>query len=367
MIRRCDLLPQYLKYKAEIDHAIYRVLSSGQYTLGDEVNSFEEEFAKYIGVNFGVSVANATDGLTLALRSIGVGPGDEVITTSFSAIPTLSAIIDSGATPVFVDINSQTLLMDLDAVVKRITPRTKAVLPVHIFGNVVDVNKLRQIIGPGIYIIEDASQAHGSSIGHQNAGSLGDISVFSFYPTKNLGAYGDGGIVMTNTPEIAKTLKSMRMYGMIDKDRIDRHGINSRLDEIQAAILRVKLKHLDEMNQLRQYLVSRYLEGLPRDIFTPQKIDIEVKSNYHIYSVLIKGDREKFIKYLDRRGIQTNIYYKLPLSRQIPMKIEGRGCVPLPNVEIVCERILALPLYPEFPINMQDDVIKVILEYENDY
>lgn len=267
---RCDLVPQYEAYAAEINQAITRVLASGVYILGPEVRAFEKQFAAYIGMPEAVGVANATDALTLALVGLGVGPGDEVITTPFTAIPTVSAIKDLGAKPVFVDIDPDTFLMDLALVKKAITPKTRAIMPVHIFGNVVDIDALRAICGGDIPIVEDASQAHGATVRGRKAGAFGDASVFSFYPTKNLGGYGDGGIVLTQSPALADKLRKIRMYGMIDKDTIVCDGVNSRLDELQAAILSVKLKYLDDMNAKRRHLAKRYLEKLPRSRFIGQ-------------------------------------------------------------------------------------------------
>ena len=230
MIWRCDITAQYRAYKDEIDKAIHGVLYSGHYILGKEVAAFEKEFGFYVGVEHAVSVANGTDGLILALKALGIGPGDEVITTPFTAIPTVSAIIDSGATPIFTDVCYDTFLIDLDRVSEGFTSKTKAVVPVHIFGNVVDIPKLRKIVGNRIAIIEDACQSHGSKIRGIYSGAMGDMGVFSFYPTKNLGAYGDGGMVVTNNEKLAVKLRLLRTYGMVDKDHIVINGINSRLD-----------------------------------------------------------------------------------------------------------------------------------------
>lgn len=232
MILRCDLAAQYRRYEKEINAAIQKVLESGRYTLAEEVSAFEADFAKYLGCKYVIGVGNGTDGLILSMKAVGVGEGDEVLTTPFTAIPTVSAIIAAGAKAVFVDIKKDSFLIDIDRIPKFVTAKTKAVIPVHIFGNVVDVDRLKRIIPNNIPIIEDAAQAHGCKMNGKYAGTMGDIGVFSFYPTKNLGGYGDGGAIVTNNPDIAEQLKLKRMYGMVDKDHIVINGVNSRLDEL---------------------------------------------------------------------------------------------------------------------------------------
>ncbi len=362
MIWRCDLLPQYHAYRDEIHAAVDRVLESGRYILASEVAAFEKEFASYLGTQHCVGVANATDGLTLALMALGVGSGDEVITTPFTAIPTVSAIVDTGAKPVFVDICADTFLMDLDQVAAAITPRTKAVVPVHIFGNVVDMPRLREIVPTHIPIIEDASQAHGSTLDGRRAGSFGDASIFSFYPTKNLGGYGDGGAVATNRAELDAKLRLLRMYGMTDKDHTVTHGVNSRLDELQAAILRVKLLHLDTMNRRREEIADRYQQELNPDKFTHQFIPAGIVSNYHVLVCRYHGDRAKFIGLMDARSIQTNIYYLLPLNLQKAHIAFAQGPGSLPVVEEVCREAVSLPLYPELPEETLTQVIEAANE-----
>ena len=363
MIWRCDLVPQYELYKNEIDEAIRRVILSGKYTNANEVRLFEQEFAKYIDVDFAIGVANATDGLTLSLMALGIGPGDEVITTPFTAIATVSAIIDSGATPVFVDICLDTYLMDIELIADVITERTKAIMPVHLFGNVVDIYRLREIAGKEILIIEDASQSHGSHYGQHQSGSMGDVGVFSFYPTKNLGAIGDGGIIVTNRPEIDEKLRLLRMYGMTDYHHIIINGINSRLDELQAAILRVKLRHLDEMNTKRNNIADIYRKELREDFFIHQKIPDNVYSNYHQFVSRLSINREKLIKYLDENNIQTNIYYLLPLHLQKANEFLGYKKGNFPVAEKLCNEVIALTMYPELEKIIQKLVIDKINEF----
>jgi dTDP-4-amino-4,6-dideoxygalactose transaminase len=364
MIWRCDLVPQYEKYKQEIDQAIQRVLMSGRYTLANEVKAFESEYAAYIGTKYAIGVANATDALTLCLMAIGVGHGDEVITTPFTAIPTVSAIIDAGATPVFVDICDDTFLMDIEKIPGAITSKTKAVMPVHIFGNVINIERLREIVGNKIRIIEDSSQSHGSRINGIQSGSMGDAGVFSFYPTKNLGAFGDGGVIVTDNPKLNEKLRLIRMYGMVDYHTITINGVNSRLDELQAAILRIKLKYLDEMNQNRNKIAKRYILELKSNLFEHQVIPENVFSNYHVFVSKFKGNRDRFIAYMDSKAIQTNIYYKIPLHLQEANKFIGYKKGDFPNAETLCAKVIALTMYPELEEKVQQKVIDEINLYQ---
>jgi len=362
LIWRCDLVPQYKAYEEEIDKAIKRVLNSGRYILANEVSAFEREFADYIGTKYAVGVANATDALTISLMILDIQPGDEVITTPFTAIPTVSAIIDAGAKPVFVDVDEETFLMDIKKVKSAITKKTKAIMPVHIFGNVVDINELKNIAGD-IPIIEDASQAHGSKLNNKNVGSFGVMGIFSFYPSKNLGAYGDGGIIVTDNEDYYKKARLLRMYGMVDYNHIVINGINSRLDELQAAILRVKLKYLDEMNAKRNQIAKRYINELNKNKFSHQKIENNVYSNYHVFVSKYKGNRDELIKYLDEKGIQTNIYYLMPLYLQEANKYLGIKKGEFPIVEKLCDEVIALTLYPELKKDIQENVIKTINDF----
>lgn len=361
---RCDLVPQYLAYQDDIDRAVHRVLSSGRYTLGTEVKCFEEEFAGYIGTQHGVGLNSGTDALIMALWCLGVGPGDQVITTPFTAIPTYSAIRHIGAEPVFVDIDPNTLLMDLDKVEGALTSKTRAIVPVHIFGNAVNVIKLRSIVGNEIAIVEDAAQAHGAYVGEKRAGSMGDASAFSFYPTKNLGGYGDGGMLLTNDEAVADSAISRRMYGMTDKDHTVESGINSRLDELQAAILRVKLTHLDQMNERRRALDALYRKHLPPQVI-PQQVSGNVASVYHVYSALCVGRRDELVAYLEECEIQTNVYYPLPLYKQPEYERAYPSHARLPVVEDICSRVIALPFYPEMEEELVVKTSRAIADFYN--
>ncbi len=347
MIRRCDLVPQYEAYREEIEEAIHRVLRSGRYVLGENVAAFEAEFAEYVGARHGVGVNSGTDALILGLSCLDLQLGDEVVTTPFTAIPTLAAIRHAGATPVFADIEPDTFLMDLNQVEKVLSSKTRVILPVHLFGNAVDVEKLRAMVGAGIRILEDCAQAHGASVRGKNVGTLGDVAAFSFYPTKNLGAFGDGGMVITDNPEFAEAVRLRRMYGMINKDEFITDGINSRLDELQAAILRVKLRHLDEMNARRRELAAIYGDLLPSNYMQPQAVREGVSSVVHVYSALCSSRRDELALFLEQEGIQTNVYYAMPLTHQRGYRNAFQTARPMPVAESVCTSIISLPFYPE--------------------
>jgi dTDP-4-amino-4,6-dideoxygalactose transaminase len=363
MIFRCDLRAQYREYAAEIDAAIGNVMKSGRYTLADEVSAFESEFSNYLECKYVVGVANATDGLMLAMKAFEIGAGDEVITTPFTAIPTVSAIIATGAKPVFVDIDANTFLIDIEQVPRFISPKTKAIIPVHIFGNVVDIERLRKLVPGHIPIIEDAAQAHGSTIRGKKAATMGHAGVFSFYPTKNLGGYGDGGAVVTNDKRLTERIKLMRMYGMVDKDHIVINGVNSRLDELQAAVLRVKLNHLDDMNRRRTEIAYEYKKGLENYPFRFQHIDDEVYCNFHVFATRSGQKRDALMAYLDSRGIQSNIYYLVPLHLQKANQFLGYRTGDMPVTEKLCKEVMALPMYPELPTQSLQKIITTLLEF----
>jgi dTDP-4-amino-4,6-dideoxygalactose transaminase len=363
MIWRCDLLAQYQAYQAEVDAAISRVLRSGRYVLAQEGEAFAREFAAYLGTRHAAGVANGTDALILAMQALAIGPGDEVITTPFTAIPTVSAIIDRGARPVFVDVSPDTFLLDLDQVIAARSPRTKAILPVHIFGNVVDIPRLRSLVGPELPIIEDACQAHGSTLDGVKAGAFGDLAAFSFYPTKNLGGYGDGGLVASQRAELIERIVLLRMYGMTDYNHIVINGRNSRLDELQAAVLRAKLPYLSAMNQRRRQIAARYARELPSARFVPQRIPDNVESNYHVYACRFLGDRARFMAYCDQHELQTNIYYLMPLHLQQANAFLGLERGALPVVEKLCDQVIALPMYPELPEATLDRIVAIIGAY----
>jgi dTDP-4-amino-4,6-dideoxygalactose transaminase len=339
------------------------VLRSGRYVLGETVAAFEHEFAAYLGVDHAVGVNSGTDALILALRELRVGAGDEIITTPFTAIPTYAAILQVGATPVFVDIEPDTFLMDLSAVSAAITARTRGIVPVHLFGNAVDIEALRDIVGPRLFILEDCAQAHGAEVRHSKVGTMGDAAAFSFYPTKNLGAYGDGGMVTTNDGALADRLRLGRMYGMINKDEFVSDGTNSRLDEVQAAVLRVKLKYLDAMNARRRTLAAEYAAALPRLHMTPQAVREGVQSVVHVYAARCSAQRDELLQFLEQSGIQANVYYPLPLYRQQAYLKRFAPHRALPVVEDVARRIIALPFYPELDDTTLHHVARAVVRF----
>lgn len=362
-IRRCDLVPQYEAYRAELDLAIQQVLGSGRYVLAANVAAFEAEFAAYVDVPYGVGVNSGTDALILAMDAFGVGEGDEVITTPFTAIPTYSAIRHTRATPVFADIDPETMLMDLGAVERALTPRTRAVVAVHLFGNALDIEALRRIVGPSVFILEDCAQSHGAAVRGRRTGGLGDAGAFSFYPTKNLGGYGDGGMVTTRDEALAQAVRRRRMYGMLNKDTFATDGINSRLDELQAAILRVKLRHLDAMNARRRELAALYAGLLPSEHLRMQVVRPGVEPVHHVNAVLCRTSRDELVSFLAQEGIETNVYYPLPIPHQEGYRRAFASVPAVPAAEDVSRRVMALPMFPEMPAAVVERVASAVQRF----
>lgn len=341
-----DLRNQYRVLKSEIDEAIQDVLAAGEYILGPQVRRLEEEVAGYCGVKYGVGVASGTDALFLSLVACGIGEGDEVITTPFTFFATAGAISRSGATPVFVDIDPSTYNIDPKKIEARITGRTKAVIPVHIFGQMADMDEILNLSRKyNLAVIEDACQAMGSENRGRKAGSLGITGCFSFFPTKNLGCYGDGGMVVTGDEKIAAKIKSLRAHGSSKKFFHDTVGYNSRLDEIQAAILLVKLKHFEEWLDKRVALAELYSRLLKGIVDIPY-IASGNKHTYHLYMIRTL-QREPIKKYLEKNGVSSGVYYPLPLHLQAAYKSLGYKKGDLPVAEKASEELLAIPLHPE--------------------
>ncbi len=328
----------------DIDAAIRRVLDSGWYILGGEVEAFEAEFAAYHGVNYAVGVANGTDAIELALRAAGVGAGDEVITVAHTAVATVCAIDRAGAQPVLVDIDPQTYTLDPAAAEAAITPRTKAIVPVHLYGQPADMLALSEIAARHhLLLIEDCAQAHGARLNGRLVGTWGHLAAFSFYPTKNLGAVGDGGALITNDEGYALRLRRLRNYGQTSRYNHAERGINSRLDELQAAILRVKLPHLDAQNARRRQIARQYDAGLMGMVTIPlQRPGAE--SVYHL-CVVRHPARDALRASLADAGIGTLIHYPIPIHLQPAYR--DLGCAPgsLPATEQVSREIMSLPLY----------------------
>jgi dTDP-4-amino-4,6-dideoxygalactose transaminase len=328
------------------------VLESGRYILGPEVQAFESEFASYLGVEHCVGVGNGTDALAIALRALGVGPGDQVVVPSITFFATVEPVVTIGATPVFCDVDEQTWCMTAATAEPVITDRTKAMLPVHLYGNPAPVDELVELARPrGIRVLEDAAQAHGACLGGRLVGGLGDAATFSFFPSKNLGGFGDGGAVVTDDPEIAATARRLRFHGSEDKRHHTEAGYNSRLDEIQAAALRVLLPHLDEWTRARRRAAERYREAGLEEIVRPQAETAGGESCWHLF-VVATPERERLREALDDAGIGARPYYEVPLYRQ-PAVESWAPSEPLPNTERICAEMLALPmgtaLDPEAP------------------
>ena len=341
----------YLARKEKIDEAVARVLDSGWYILGSEVKGFEHEFAAYVGASHAVGVASGTDALCLALRACGVGAGDSVLTVSHTAVATVAAICLCGAEPVFVDIDPATFTMDperlREAILRFHGGGLKAVVPVHLYGLPADIPAIREIADRhGIRVIEDCAQSHGASLGGKKTGTFGDIAAFSFYPTKNLGALGDGGIVVTDDAELADRVRLLREYGWRERYISAIPGTNSRLDELQAAVLRVKLPHLDEDNESRRRLAGLYDALLGGAELTLPRGRPGADHVYHQYVIRLR-ERDKLKAHLREKGIGTLIHYPVPVHLQ-PAYAVTTGSKPLlSRTEEIAGEILSLPMYPE--------------------
>ena len=365
MIPFSDLKLQYLSIKDEIDAGIERVLASGWFILGSEVEAFEEEFAAYVGASHGIGVGSGTEALHLALLACGVGRGDEVITVSHTAVATVAAIEAAGARPVFVDIDPLSYTMDPSQLEEKIGPATRVILPVHLYGQTADMDPILEMAEQhGIKVIEDAAQAHGAEYKGQKAGSLGDAGCFSFYPTKNLGALGDAGLVVTSDPALAERMRLLRQYGWRERYVSSIKGFNSRLDELQAAILRVKLEMLDQWNAVRREHAALYdalLEGAA--VATPVEMD-SGKHCYHIYAVRSKH-REELREFLLARGVGALVHYPVPVHLQEAYGDLGYGEGTLPVTERVAAEVLTLPVAPEVTEEQIRHVCHFVREFES--
>lgn len=342
----------------EIFRAVKRVCNSGRFVLGDEVASFETEFSHYIGAKHGIGVNSGSDALFLALKALGIDENSEVITVSHTFASTVGGIIRCGAKPVFVDIEPDTYCIDTTKIEELITERTKAILPVHLYGHPVDLSRVLKIAKRyGLLVVEDACQAHGAEYKGKAVGGFGNAGCFSFYPSKNLGSYGDGGMVVTNDEDLAKRVKVLRNYGRSTRYSHDFVGVNSRLDELQAAILKVKLPNLDEWNERRRRLARLYIEMLERTgVVTPVEKSY-AKHVYHLFVVRL-SKRDECQRYLQKHGVQTHIHYPIPVHKQ--KAYAGRGVkTNLPVTESVCTAILSLPLHPFLAPEEVADVAEV--------
>lgn len=357
-----DLKAQYDSIKPEMDAAIASVINETAFIGGPHVKAFEEAFAQYCGVSHCVGVANGTDALFIALRTLGIGPGDEVITVANSFVATSEAIKMAGAQVVFVDINPLTMNIAVERIEEKITSRTKAIIPVHLYGQPADMAPLREIAQKhGLRIVGDAAQAHGAMYRGQPIAQLADITCYSFYPGKNLGAYGDAGAIVTDNVEWATMARMTANHGRTKKYDHDFEGVNSRLDGLQAAVLNVKLRHIEEWTELRRrnaYLYNKALEGLP--VVTPQELP-DVRAVYHLYIVRVAdGQREKLQQHLQANSISTGIHYPIALPYLNAYKYLGHSEQDFPHALKASQQIVSLPMFPELSSAQLDAVAQSI-------
>ena len=361
-----DLARQFATIQAEVSDAVLGVLTSGGYIGGSLVQGFEQQFAAYVGVSECVTCNSGTDALYLALRALKIGPGDEVITTPFSFFATAEVISAVGATPVFIDIDAQTFNLDVEQVAAAITDKTKAIIPVHLFGHPVDMTAVMAIAQSyQLAVIEDCAQSVGAEWVGKKVGSIGHIGCFSFYPTKNLGACGDGGAVTTNDPAIAAAIRMLRNHGQKASYYYEEIGVNSRLDTLQAAILQIKLRYLDTWNDQRRAIATRYHQFLTHvpGIVTPQLAGAQGVWNQYTIRItkddqMIAGSyRDKVRQLLQGQGVSSMVYYPRPLHLQPVYKHLGYQLGQLPVAEQACHEVLSLPMFPELSIEQQEQVI----------
>lgn len=346
-VERCNLRRQTEELLPELLAATERVLRRGHYILGPELEAFEQEFARFLGVRYAIGVASGTEAIALALAAVGVRAGDEVITTPFTAIPTIAAIAMLGARPVFVDIEPETYTLNPELLPAALSPRTRAIVPVHLFGYCAHMEPILAVArAAGIPVIEDAAQAHGSRYRGQLAGTLGTAGCFSFYPTKNLGAYGDAGAIVTNDEELAEKLRLLRNYGQISPYRSVLSGYNSRLDELQAAFLRAKLPHLEHWNRKRHAIAQLYRTLLDIPEVRHPALPAGQEPNWHLY-VIRAERRDELWDYLESHGIQANVYYPIPAHLQPAYQYLGYREGDFPEAEAAARQVLALPMFPK--------------------
>ncbi|MBC7545015.1 MAG: DegT/DnrJ/EryC1/StrS family aminotransferase [Candidatus Sericytochromatia bacterium] len=361
MIPILDLKQQYLSLQAPIEAALRDVMLNGHFILGPNVKAFEAEIGTFLGSPHAIGVASGTDALHLALRALDIGPGDEVITTPMTFVATTEAIGIVGASPVFVDIEPDTFNLNIEAVAKAITPRTKAIMPVHLYGQVADMDALMALAtAHNLAVIEDCAQSMGATFRGRQSGTIGTIGCYSFFPSKNLGAYGDGGLVATADPELAARIRSLRAHGGRVKYHHEELGLNSRLDEMQAAILRIKLPHLAAWNEARRAVAKRYRDGFAHvpEVTLPAERDYGVPV-YHQFTVRV-ADRDAVRAALDAAGVSTMVYYPVPLHMQKVHANLGHKAGDFPHTEKAVLAVLSLPMFPELSLSDQDTVIAAV-------
>jgi aminotransferase EvaB len=357
-----DYRDEYEDEREAIAEAIVRVMRSGRLILGENVRDFEERFASYCGVRNGVGVNSGTDALFLALKALDIGPGDEVITVSNTAVPTVAAIVSTGAEARFVDIDPDTYLMDTTLLEAAITPRTRCILVVHLFGQCVRMEKVHNVAQRhDLRVVEDCAQAHGAEHRGVKAGAMSDLAAFSFYPTKILGGYGDGGMILTDDEQIASRLRRLRMYGMEGTYYSEEHGYNSRLDELHAAILLTKLDHLNSYIERRQTIASRYEEELAETGLILPKVDAGNLHAYYLY-VARHPDRDRIITELAKRDIVVNVSYPWPIHIMRAYESLGYHEGDFPETEAAANEIFSLPMYPSLADEAQAKVCEALHE-----
>jgi dTDP-4-amino-4,6-dideoxygalactose transaminase len=363
VIPYADLRSQYRSIKPEIDEAVLRVLDSTQFILGEEVVAFEREFAAYCGTGDAIGVNSGTSALHLALLAAGVGRGDEVITVPFTFVATAAAIVYAGATPVFVDIDAETYTMD-PAIERAITPRTKALMPVHLYGHAADMDPILEIAHRrGVVVIEDAAQAHGAEYKGRRCGSMGVMSAFSFYPGKNLGAYGEGGAVVTSDPALARKIRVMRSWGEERRYEHSVKGFNYRMDGIQGAILRVKLRHLEAWTEARRARAADYARAFAGSGITIPVERPQHRHVYHVYAVRL-AQRDATRAALQAADIQTGVHYPIPIHLQPAHADLGYAAGDFPVSEKVASEVLSLPMFPEMTTEQVEQVASAVLAAE---
>lgn len=363
MISLVDLTAQYHSIKKEIDAAVLSTLESGHFILGPQVIKFEESIASYLGVKHAIGLASGTDALVLALRALNVGEGDEVIIPAYTFFATAGTVMSVGAKPIFVDVDPQSYQIDVHKIRTAITPRTKAIIPVHLYGHPAEMNPILEIAREyNLKVIEDNAQGFGAEYLGTKTGSMGEIGCLSFFPTKNLGAFGDAGMVVTNDPALAERMRMLRTHGWKKKYYSEEVGYNTRLDALQAAILQAKFPYLDSWNEKRRELAHRYTEHLALlGVVTPVEREW-AKHVYHLYIIRF-AKRDELQAFLKQKGIASEVYYPLPPHLSVPCRKFGYKEGDFPYAELAARETLALPLYPELTLSQQDEVIAAVKEF----
>lgn len=360
MISLVDLTAQYHSIKKEIDEAVLSTLESGHFILGPQVSRFEENIASYLGMAFGIGLASGTDALVLALRALNIGAGNEVIMPAYTFFATAGTVMSVGAKPVFVDVDPQSYQIDVSKIRFAITPKTKAIIPVHLYGHPAEMNPILEIARENnLKVIEDNAQAFGAEYLGKKTGTFGDIGCLSFFPTKNLGAFGDAGMVVTNDAALAERMRMLRTHGWKKKYYSEEVGYNSRLDALQAGILQAKLPYVDSWNDKRRKLAHRYNEHLaPLGVVVPVEREL-AKHVYHLY-IIRSAKRDELQIFLKQKGIASEVYYPLPPHLSVPSRAFGYKEGDFPHAELAARETLALPLYPELTLSQQDQVIAAV-------